>query len=110
MKTTKIDPKDRKFFTPDGDPDFNYDRNQAIIDGSILKYKEMQKKKIKDFNNGLAERNDVIITWVKSLSGSNNPIEKYLGKQWMTKLVGEKILTNLKKVQEIRERTNQWVV
>ena len=44
------------------------------------------------------------------MQGSNKPIEKYLGKQWMTKLVGEKILTKINKLREIRERTNQWVV
>jgi hypothetical protein len=110
MKTTKIDPKDRKFFTPDGDPGFNYERNQAIIDASIKSYAAMRKKKIKEFHEGLGERNDAIITWVKSMQGSNKPLEQYLGKQMMTKLVGEKILTKIKKLQEIRERTNQWIV
>lgn len=95
---------------PDGDPGYNYDRNQKIIEGTIKKYNAMRRQKVKEFHEGLAERNDVIISWVKSMQGSNKPIERYLGREWMTKLVGEKILTRINKLREIRERTNQWIV
>ena len=70
----------------------------------------MRKKKWQEFHEGLGERNDAIITWVKSLQGSSKPIDQYLGREWMGKLAGEKIMAKINKLREIREKTNKWIV
>ena len=110
MKKTIIPKADWHLVPADAEPGFNYERNQKIIDGTIKKYKAMQDKKVKIFKEGLAERNDAIISWVKSLQGSNKPIDQYLGREWMARLAGEKILKKINKLREIREKTNKWIV
>jgi len=107
---TKIPKADWHLMTPDPEPGFNYDRNKKIIEGTIKKAAIMKKKRIQIFKEGLGERNDAIISWVKSLQGSEKPIDKYLGREWMARLTGEKILTKINKLREMREKYNKWIV
>jgi hypothetical protein len=91
----KIAKADYKFVPINPEPGFSPVRNKMIIDKTIEKYEKRRKKAVKNFQDTAAERIDVIATWLTSMKGSNKPIDKYISRQYMSKLVGEKIMAKL---------------
>jgi hypothetical protein len=95
---TKVDKKDyKKFYVLDPEPEFSPEHNKAVIDNSIKRYELKQKQVMDKFREGVGERSDMVATYLKSNAAqSNKPIDKYLGKTWMTRLRGEEIIDRLK--------------
>lgn len=101
---TVILKEDWKYVKETPDPGWNPDKTKAQVADCIAKYEANIKKKNEQFKEMIGERSDAIATWIKSDKGSNKPIEKYLGRQIMTKLAGEKILAKMGKIRELEEK------
>ena len=98
---------DWKFMKPDADPDFSVERNKRVVAETIKKNEKEHLLRRKKFLDEAGDKADVITTWVKSLKGGEKPIDAYIGKQWMIKLAGEKILYKIKKLRELRNKYPQ---
>lgn len=84
----------------DGDPNFNEEHNKDVIASVIKKTDANHKRKRKMWDEGLLERSDAVYSYIKhtALGGkSDTPIEKYLGKEYFMKLLGEERLRDLQK-------------
>lgn len=101
---------DQKFFLEGGDPGFSPARNKAVIAATMIKYEAMRKKKAEIFKEGLGERNEALGSWVTSMRGSNKPIDKYLGRKWMTHLRGKQIAAELQDRLDMFRRINPNII
>lgn len=100
---TKNEEKDyKKFFVESGEPGFSPERNKAIIEKSIRKYEAMRKLKMKEHTDGVAERTDAILHFLKSDAvHSTNPLEKYFGRNTLAYLRGEQIRDKLDRLRVV---------
>lgn len=97
IMSDKIADIDKKFYVVTPDPDFNPDRNKAIIENSIKKYEATRKKKNAEYVDKLRERTDAVATYLKSRwAESDRPVEKYFGKRMLAHLRAQKIVQKLK--------------
>ena len=95
IKQADIDKADWKFFKEKPEDGFSYERNQAIIDGTIKKYEAMRRKKYQQFREGLLERTDAIAQFLTSPKFTSTSAGKYFGKRWMAYLRGDTIRQKL---------------
>lgn len=88
----------KKWYLPNGDKDFNPEKNKAIIQKTIDKTDRLRKQKDKEYREAVAERADAAASYLFSPKGaqSNKAIEKYFGKKELARLRAEDILTKLK--------------
>jgi hypothetical protein len=98
---SKIDNQIRdkqKYFVETGDPGFSAERNKSIIERTIAKYEAMRAKKVKEHIEGVAERSDAIIAYMKSPKQVSTPLEKYFGRKVLAQLRGEQIRDEIDKL------------
>lgn len=95
-----FNPIDRKFWPDKPDPGFSPDKNKFVIESTIMKYEAMRAKKVKEFNEGVAERANAAACYLTSEHGarSSTPIQRYFGKRTLAKLQGKSIINKLKTV------------
>ena len=89
---SKILKQDYKYY--DGDnKDFNLDRNNAIIEGTIKKYEANRTRKVKEFRENLGERSDALAFYIKSshFGYGASPVEHYFGKRMVAYLRGDEV-------------------
>jgi hypothetical protein len=93
-----IDRDNKLYFLEDGDAGFSPERNKQVIASSIKKYEAMRAKKNKEYTESIRERADAVATYLKSrVAEGNTSIEKYYGKQELTRLQGVSIMNKLKR-------------
>ena len=95
----KINPLDWGYMeqNPEGDPDFNEDRNNEVIANVIKKTDKMRRQKSREFQQGLRERNEATAQYLKALEGgASTNAEKYFGRRELARLRGEEVLNKLK--------------
>jgi hypothetical protein len=84
----------------EGDADFNEEHNRDVIANTIKKTSKRQEIKRKMWDEGLLERSDAVYSYLRhtALGGkSDTSIEKYLGKEYFLKLLGEERVRDLQK-------------
>lgn len=88
-----------------GDPDFSEARNRAIIKRTIEKTNANYKKKQKMIDEGLAERADVLASYMRhQLNKKEMSIEEYAGWEQMRRFVGEERLLRLQQLARSRQK------
>jgi len=93
----------RKYHVPE-DPNFNEKRNREIIEGTIKKNDALRRKHQREFKQKMGERIDMVASYLKSRGvDGGKPIEKYLGKRWMARLRGERIIKQLQDALVVRD-------
>jgi hypothetical protein len=93
----KIQPQDKKFYVATPDKDFSPEHNKFVIEQTIKKHEAKVAAARKERDEGIGERSHMIASYFKSRTvESGKPIDQYLGKQWMTKLNGERILNDIR--------------
>lgn len=86
----------QKWFKEDGDPGFSPERNKAIIEKTIRKHELNILQKKKDYIEAVRERADAVATYLKSLAnGKEHSVERYFGRQELTRLRGQQIVQKL---------------
>jgi uncharacterized protein YbcC (UPF0753/DUF2309 family) len=100
MNLSKNQERDfKKYFKHEGDPNFNPDRNKKVVEDTIRKAEKLRQQKHKEYVESIRERSEAVTSYLLSEHGarSNKSIEKYLGKQNLTYLRGEKIVETIVK-------------
>jgi hypothetical protein len=100
MNDKLIQAEDFKFMNPGGapDPDFNPERNKAVIAATIRKNEAIRRRRQKDYNDQLAERADAVASFLKAKDmNSGMTIEKYFSEQDLSHLRMESFLTKVTK-------------
>jgi hypothetical protein len=90
---------DKKFYVAGGDPNFNGDHNKRVIAEVMRKHEETRQRKIKEFNEELAERADAAEMYLLHVSNKGTPIEKYFGRRELAHLQGKKIIQKLVEIK-----------
>ena len=86
----KIQREDYKFVPANAEIGFSPQRNQSIVEDCIRQTDIMRRKKVKAFQEGLAERSDAIATYMVSPK-VGKPADKYFGRKAMAYLRGDTI-------------------
>lgn len=89
----------------EGDADFSESHNRDVIANTIKKTSKRQEIKRKMWDEGLLERSDAVYSYLRhtALGGkSDTPIEKYLGKEYYLKLLGEERVSDLQRRSSVQ--------
>lgn len=88
-----------------GDPDFSESRNRSIYKNAEKKSKENYERKQKMIAEGIAERVDVIYSYIRNQMQNKKdmPIEEYTGWHKMKELWGQ---TRVQELQELMRKKN----
>lgn len=94
----KVDQLDWNLTPVNPDPDFSPENNKRVIEDVIQKGEIMAKRKQKEAEDGIRERNDAIASYLKdTVEGkTKSNVEKYFGSQELARLRGKEILNKLK--------------
>lgn len=88
---TKAD--DKKFYLEVPDANFSPQRNKAIIDMTIRKYRANRKKKAMEYVEPYRERAEAVISYLKSKPGM--ALDKYFTPKYLAYLRGDEIRKEL---------------
>lgn len=90
----------RRFYVAKPDAGFSEQRNRDIIERTIKKTEENYKRKIKERNEGIGERSEVLGSYIRHLVNKNDSttIEKYIGSSYLAQLRGEQKLARIKQL------------
>lgn len=92
MKQIKIDRSDWGNVPVDPDPDFNFERNQKIIDESLKKARLYKDESLKNWRRGVQERVHATVRYIDALqSDKTRSAENYFGKKYLAHLRGKEI-------------------
>jgi vacuolar-type H+-ATPase subunit I/STV1 len=103
MRLDKVNPADYRMVPVDADPDFDPKRNQEVIDYTIKKSEELQRKKQREFGDKVKERTEAMSTYFEALKMGNttSDYKKYFGKDYLSYLKGYELIDKLKKAKQI---------
>jgi ADP-dependent phosphofructokinase/glucokinase len=109
MKTI-IAPEDRKFVIVDNvDPYFSPTRNNKTVEDVIKKTEIIRARRIKDYQNEIAERSNVVASYLMSRAvDSGKPIERYVSRKELARLQGRKIIEKLAKGYRILDSADNY--
>lgn len=98
MKRSQLHKDDYKYLQekPDGDPDFNLERNNEIIERTIMKNDIVRRSRQKEFIDKLLERADAAASYLKAVD--KKPFltpEQYFSKDELTHLAGRRIVNKI---------------
>ena|SRR3990167_2547873 len=99
----KVNPLDWEYLeqNPEGDADFNEDRNNEVIANIIKKTDKMRRQKAREFAAGNRERSEATAQYLKALEGgASTNAEKYFGRRELARLRGEEVLNKLRNAKE----------
>jgi hypothetical protein len=97
-----LDKTDYKWVMDKPDPNFSPKRNQEVIDKSIKKYDEMREAKMKLFREGVGERSEAVVSFLKHVNdGKNNIINNYFTPKMLAHLRGEEIIDSIKEQNKL---------
>ncbi len=101
--------KDVQRYGIGGDPGFSEARNRAVIDATIKKTDEIYKQKKAMAHEGIAERADLVYSYIRHLhdTGSDMQIEDYAGWEEMKKIWGLRRITDMRERYEMEKRLGQ---
>lgn len=96
--------EDVKRYGTQGDPNFNAAHNKAVIDKTIKDHDKVMKAKIKRMNEGIAERTDMLSSYIMNITNKNSDktFEEYVGWNNMKRVWGEARVSELKERAAIR--------
>lgn len=93
----KVHDNDLKFFVEGGDPGFSPARNKAVVERTIKKHEANIKRKNKAYEEQVRERASAVADYLKSqAANSGKMIDKYLSKEYMAHLRGQKRIEKIK--------------
>ena len=100
-----LDPKDYRFINLNPDPDFSPERNKSIVEETIRETDKFLSdlNKIKDDKG--KQLLDVLSHYAVYTIGKGNTqsLKKYLGKEQYEALIGEKILSKIRVMDNINK-------
>jgi hypothetical protein len=89
--------------------------NDDVVRRTIEKTNENYRRREKERLDGLAERSEMVTSYVRHISvggKEDKTIDKYLGKDRMTKLMGEERLGQMRKLATRKygeKAVNEWL-
>jgi hypothetical protein len=91
---------DWKYIPKDPEPGFSPERNKRIIEDTIQKYEKTRARKLKEFQDNLAERSDAVATYLTSryMGSSPTAMERYFGRRNLAYLRGDQIREKLQRL------------
>jgi len=97
------------------DPDFNYEKNQKIIDGTIEKNRKQYELRRKIHRDGLGERSEMAIDFLRHLERKvktvdDSALEQYFGRDIHSRLYGEKLAERLKIAKRQQETLGKVLI
>lgn len=96
-RDTKVAKADWKFVKVDPDPNFSASHNRNVVDEVIRETEALNRKKKREFREGMGERSSAAAQYLKSVDqGNSAQPEKYFGKKYLAYLRGVEILEKLK--------------
>jgi hypothetical protein len=95
--SNKIEPIDYKFVPVEPDPNFSAEKNKKVIEESIAKFKQMTKRKKKEWEEGARERTSAVARYIKALDNGDTEknVLEYFGRKEIARLRGEEIRTSI---------------
>lgn len=104
----QIATEDLKFFNDAPSRGFSPQRNQAVINGTIEKYKKFYAAKQAAYMEGIRERTDALSYYLKSLAKKDQTPEQYFGKRVLGELQGRKIMSNIFRAANGQKAAKLW--
>jgi hypothetical protein len=103
MKLDKVNPADYHMVPVEPDADFDPKHNQEVIDYTIKKSEELQRKKQREFGDKVKERSEAMSTYFEALKMGNttSDYKKYFGENYLAYLKGYELIDKLKKAKQI---------
>jgi len=85
------------------DPNFSPERNYAVINGTIKKYRELRFGINPKVSKAAGDRADILASYgIYRFNKGTKSFDDYMGKGWEKKVYSEKLLESLKIVDTIR--------
>ncbi len=103
METKDLNPKDYKYVLSKPDPNFSPKRNQMVID-EVIRSGEMYDKALRVAQRKDTEdRIDILSSYARhSLGSGTKKLEDFVGREWMKKIYGEKIIQKLRIAESVK--------
>ena len=100
-------PDNLRLYVQKPDPNFSVERNFQVINGVLAENDKMQRTlrgKVKANAGNVA---DILASFAKYKldDGGEKKLERWLGKSWMTKIYGEKLIEKIR-MAEIMQKQN----
>lgn len=100
----QIDKADRRFIVDKPDRNFNPKRNYAVINEVIQDGVKLHEVMKASYRKDTEDRVDILSAYARhALGGGEKKLEEYVGRDWMKKIYGEKILEKLRVADTIRK-------
>src|SRR5437762_1477885 len=97
-----VQPEDYKYIVEKPDKDFSPERNYAVIADVIRKNEKMHAQLGRIMNKDAQDRIDVLSSYARyRFNVGTKAFDKYVGKDWMRKITGEKILEKVRIMDSI---------
>lgn len=112
IKEEKVNPLDWKYMeqNPDGDPGFDPEANQRVIDETIAWTEKNYRAKKNEFDQAAKERSEAAAMYVRSLdNGETTSALKYFGRRELARLRGEEVLNKIKATKEMMDKAKEKV-
>jgi hypothetical protein len=98
-----ISKADYKFVPVNPDPDFDPEHNRQVIEYTIKRSEQLQRKKQREFNEKLKERTEAMSTYIESVNigNTNSDVKRYFGQEQLAYLRGYDLMDKLKREKQI---------
>lgn len=108
LNLNDINPDNLRMYVEKPDKDFSEDRNYRVINNVLEENDKMQNQLSEKVKESAGERADILASFAKYKLdlGGEKKVEQYLGKSWMTKIYGERLIEKIR-MQEIIEKQNK---
>ena len=100
----EIHPDNWRLYKEKPDKDFSVERNQRVI-SQVLKENDKMQTEINDsVKKNAGNVADILASFAKYKldEGKGKQIEQWLGKHWMTKIYGEKLIEKIRMAELLR--------
>lgn len=102
MPDVIIDPKDKKYYVEKPDPNFNPERNMAIVYETLKESEEFFRKLEVKYEDELDNRIDILSSYTDyRFNRGTKDFKNYAGKRLYSELIGEKILSKYRALSSV---------
>ena len=106
LDLSKVNPDNLRLYVEKPDSNFSPERNFYVIDQVLKENDEMQKKLHDTVKENAGNVADILSSFAKYklALGGEKKIEGWLGREWMKKIYGDKLLEKIKWAEIIQKQ------
>lgn len=105
LKLTDFSKDNYHLFVEKPDPNFSAKKNYAVINETIKEYEKTRYTVDAVVVKNAGDRADILASWTKYKldEGGGKQLEEWLGKSWMARIYGEKLMEKIRIMDSVRK-------